>query len=204
MAINSIFYLDGGTLSTSTSVYLDPALTILAPDGFYGDGTISRQQSSGILLTAENCSACNSEIQCFEGIIEGGSITYIDANGVLTTQSGIGLGDIIGVSYLEIISYTGIEPTTCPLRLGLKSEDGLSSTTGVCAEALTVDVYLFTTTYPVITTGDVACNTNNIADRFAGGNLYYKVQELSGTPAEVYICQIDNDGIITVDSNCPV
>jgi hypothetical protein len=204
MAINSIFYLNGSTLSTATSVYLDAALTILAPDGFYGDGTISREQSSGILLTAETCSACNSEIQCFEGITEGGSITYIDANGGLTTQSGIGLGEIIGVSYLEIISYTGIEQITCPLRLGLRSEDGLPNTTGVCAEEITVDVYILTSTAPVISTGDVACNTNNIADRFIGGNLYYKVQELSGTETEVYICQINDEGIITVDSACPV
>jgi hypothetical protein len=203
MAINSIFYLDGATLSTANSVYLDSALTIIAPDGFYGDGTISREQSGGVLLTATTCSACNSAIQCFEGIDTEGSITYIDANGNLTTQGGIGLGDIVGVSYLEIISYTGVEPVSCPLRLGLRSETGLPSTTGVCDEGLTESIYIFTSTYPVITTGDVVCNTNNIADRFVGGNLYYKVQELTGTSAEVYICQIDDEGIITVDSNCP-
>ena len=55
MAINSTFYLDSADLATATSVYLDISLTLIAPDGFYGDGTISRQQSSGILLAAETC-----------------------------------------------------------------------------------------------------------------------------------------------------
>ena len=55
MAINSTYYLDAADLTLATSVYLDAALTLLAPDGFYGDGTISREQSLGILLTANAC-----------------------------------------------------------------------------------------------------------------------------------------------------
>lgn len=55
MAINSTFYLDSADLATATAVYLDLSLTLIAPDGFYGDGTITRQQSSGILLTEEPC-----------------------------------------------------------------------------------------------------------------------------------------------------
>jgi hypothetical protein len=55
MAINSTFYLDAADLTTATAVYLDLLLVNIAPDGFYGDGTITRQQSLGILLTAEAC-----------------------------------------------------------------------------------------------------------------------------------------------------
>lgn len=58
MAINSPFFLDAVDLATATAVYLDLALTNIAPDGFYGDGTITREQSSGILLTAEACDTC--------------------------------------------------------------------------------------------------------------------------------------------------
>jgi hypothetical protein len=58
MAINSTFYLDAADLATATAVYLDLSLTLIAPDGFYGDGTITREQSGGILLTAETCSEC--------------------------------------------------------------------------------------------------------------------------------------------------
>jgi hypothetical protein len=64
MAINSTFYLDAADLTLATSVYLDSSLLNLAPDGFYSDGTISREQSSGILLTAETCTSC-SECVCY-------------------------------------------------------------------------------------------------------------------------------------------
>ena len=58
MAINSTFYLDAADLTSAVSVYLDSGLNNLAPDGYYGDGTVIRQQSSGILLTAEACVTC--------------------------------------------------------------------------------------------------------------------------------------------------
>ena len=60
MAINSPFFLDAANLTLATSVYLDLALTNIAPDGFYGEGTITRQQSSGILLPAEACATCGT------------------------------------------------------------------------------------------------------------------------------------------------
>lgn len=55
MSISSTYYLDAANLTAATSVYSDLELTILAPDGFYSDNTISRQQSSGILLAVETC-----------------------------------------------------------------------------------------------------------------------------------------------------
>jgi hypothetical protein len=58
MAINAPFFLDAADLATATAVYLDSSLSNIAPDGFYGDGTITRQQSAGILLAEEDCAAC--------------------------------------------------------------------------------------------------------------------------------------------------
>lgn len=58
MAINSTYYLNAVDLVSATSVYLDSALTLIAPDGFYGDGFIGRQQLSGVLQTAEVCGEC--------------------------------------------------------------------------------------------------------------------------------------------------
>lgn len=58
MAVNSTYYLDAADLSLATAVYLDSALSLIAPDGFYADGVISRQQSLGILLTANTCPTC--------------------------------------------------------------------------------------------------------------------------------------------------
>ena len=55
MAINAPFFLDAADLATATAVYLDFGLTNLAPDGFYGDGTITREQSLGVLLPSDPC-----------------------------------------------------------------------------------------------------------------------------------------------------
>ena len=60
MAINSTYYLNAADLATATAVYLDLSLTLIAPDGFYSDGTISREQSLGILLAAAPCSTCGT------------------------------------------------------------------------------------------------------------------------------------------------
>jgi len=60
MAVNSTYYLNAADLATATAVYLDSALSLIAPDGFYSDGTISREQSLGILLTANACPTCGT------------------------------------------------------------------------------------------------------------------------------------------------
>lgn len=68
MATNSTFYLNGADLATSTSVYLDFQLLNIAPNGFYGDGTIVREQISGVLLPSQACTTC--PVPCSGGIIE--------------------------------------------------------------------------------------------------------------------------------------
>lgn len=60
MATSSTYFLNAANLSLATAVYLDLSLTLIAPDGFYADGVISRQQSSGILLTANSCPSCGT------------------------------------------------------------------------------------------------------------------------------------------------
>jgi len=59
MAISSTYYLDSEDLATATAVYLDLAFTVLAPDGFYSDGTISREQYLGVLLDPVPCPGCD-------------------------------------------------------------------------------------------------------------------------------------------------
>lgn len=52
------YYLDGTTLSNADAIYTDAALTICAADGFYSDGTISREQVSCGLLAEQSCPSC--------------------------------------------------------------------------------------------------------------------------------------------------
>lgn len=58
MAISSTYYLNGPSLGSATAVFTDPDLTLCAPDGFYFDGTIVREQVSCVLLPQQNCPAC--------------------------------------------------------------------------------------------------------------------------------------------------
>lgn len=60
MAVNSTYYLNAADLATATAVYLDSFLLYIAPDGFYSDGVITREQSSGILLAANPCPTCGT------------------------------------------------------------------------------------------------------------------------------------------------
>lgn len=52
------FYIDGPTLATATVVYTDVDLTTCAPDGFYSDGVVVRQQINCALSFVQNCPSC--------------------------------------------------------------------------------------------------------------------------------------------------
>lgn len=88
MAVNSTYYLNAADLATATSVYLDLALSLIAPDGFYSDGTISREQSLGILLTANACPTCGTPC--------GGSISGTGGQGIylVNLDGGSTAGDV--------------------------------------------------------------------------------------------------------------
>jgi hypothetical protein len=58
MATSSTFYLNGPSLASATAVYTNASLTTLAPNGYYSDGTIVRQQASGSLLPQSTCPSC--------------------------------------------------------------------------------------------------------------------------------------------------
>jgi hypothetical protein len=58
MATSGTYYLDGPSLASATAVYTDAALTTKAPDGFYSNETIVREQSSGLLLPQNDCPSC--------------------------------------------------------------------------------------------------------------------------------------------------
>jgi len=60
------FFLDGITLGNSTAVFTNAELTTLAPDQFYSDNTISREQVSGKLLPQQVCPSC--AVSCGETI----------------------------------------------------------------------------------------------------------------------------------------
>ena len=52
-------YIDGQTLADATAVYTDANLNVLAPDAYYSDQTITRQQLGGKLGAAVTCPTCS-------------------------------------------------------------------------------------------------------------------------------------------------
>lgn len=75
MAINAPYYIDAADLASATAVYLDYQRIYIAPDGFYRDGTVVRQQSGGILLAVQECSSCtgsscniDTDVNSYQGV----------------------------------------------------------------------------------------------------------------------------------------
>lgn len=67
MPAYSSYFLNGPSLSSATAVFTDAELTICAPDGYYSDGVIARQQVGCSLLPAEICPSCGADCdQTFE------------------------------------------------------------------------------------------------------------------------------------------
>jgi len=59
MPIQQQYYLNGTTLSNSTSVFLDEAQTVCADDGYFSDGTVVRYQSDCLLGPIQQCPSCS-------------------------------------------------------------------------------------------------------------------------------------------------
>ena len=83
MATVGTFCFDGVNFAQATSLYTDSALTNLAPDGYYAQGTISRRQLNGVLLSPAACSSCVPP--CGSGVS-----TSVSTNGLFSSQFGLG------------------------------------------------------------------------------------------------------------------
>jgi len=60
------YYFNGTSFSNATAVYTNASLTTLAPDGFYSDAGIVRQQLNGVLLNVQTCNSC--AVDCGSGV----------------------------------------------------------------------------------------------------------------------------------------
>lgn len=55
--------MNGVDLASSTAVFLDPLMTVCAPDGFYSDGLLVREQVGCVLLESSVCDGCGLDCQ---------------------------------------------------------------------------------------------------------------------------------------------
>lgn len=69
MATQGTYYLNAASLALASAVYTDAALTTLAPNGFYSDSSIVREQVSGVLQAQSSCPGCGVEVSlCFSTV----------------------------------------------------------------------------------------------------------------------------------------
>jgi hypothetical protein len=66
MAALGTYCFDGLNFSQASALFTDSGLTVLAPDGYYSQGGIIRQQLNGSLLNAQPCGTCL--VPCGSGI----------------------------------------------------------------------------------------------------------------------------------------
>lgn len=85
MATSSSYYINGPSLGSSTAVFLDATLTTLAPDGFYSDSVISREQVGGALLPQQDCD-CGG-IPVSYNCVDGSCVDPGDGTGTYSTLS---------------------------------------------------------------------------------------------------------------------
>lgn len=85
------YYINGTTLANSTAVFDDAAMTVCAADGYYSDGTITREQVSCSLLPAIQCPSCN--LACGSSVL--GLTVSNDSYTTLQADTGTDVGAIL-------------------------------------------------------------------------------------------------------------
>jgi hypothetical protein len=130
------YFLNGASLSDATAVYTNSSLSIYAPNGWYSEGTIIREQIDGVLQPVQPCPACGNP--CGEAISGSGGTGVYKMN-IDTGETASDVGAIIvvfnpqnipdgikvvfnGVTYNEVSSevygWLGGVPAALPIFLG--------------------------------------------------------------------------------------
>ena len=101
---------------------------------------------------------------------------------------------------IKKIAFATEEETVNPVIEAFRSDPGVAINTGTLCTTETPDVlcYLYSTTFPIISSGDIIYNTNNQTSPFNGGGLYYKMT--NGT--NNYVGTISALGVIAIEDIC--
>lgn len=199
MATSSSYYLNAPSLGSATAVFTDEALTTCAPDGFYSNGSIVREQVECNLLPQQTCPSCATPC--------GTSISASGEQGVYLLD--LGTGTDVGAVIVRFDPYSvpdGIRATlgsTVYNKL-TSSVDGLhqSSTSGhfTYVGQTSADCGISGTTYPALTefsyngtafvaTGDTQSITVSAGDVSLGtsapGNCLMVIPKLTPSPSVI-------------------
>lgn len=108
MPTQQTFFLNAPTLSAATTVFLDSGMTTCAPDGYYSDGAVARQQVGCVLLPAEACPTCGDT--CKDSIVDLTSFEGVYYTAFFAGETATDTGAII-VTMLLDNSVSGIKAT---------------------------------------------------------------------------------------------
>jgi hypothetical protein len=220
MATSGTFYLDAPSLSTASVVYSNAALTTVAANGFYSDGSIVREQVSGALLPQQACPAC--AVPC------GGVINLTGNQGVyyLNANLGSSTGAVIVefdpqsvpdgvIALFDSVTYNGLSsPSFGWLQgtAGLPTYIGSSSAT--CSSGLvagspyTLNEFQYngTTFAPLGTTESVSIASGQLELTASGpGNCIMVIPKTAASPSILNLTFIGpcSGTAFTMSVSCP-
>lgn len=134
MAIQGTYYLDSPSFASASAIYSDAGLTTLAPNGYYSDGVIVRQQVSGVLQPQSSCPSCANEFlvgfgsavldAC--GFAESGTVTGDDPTfcNCTTFTGAIFSAAITGTYYVSFGGYY--------VEVSVTTGNPVATVTGIC------------------------------------------------------------------------
>lgn len=85
-----VYFINGTSLSDSTAVFLDSDHLTCAPDGYYSDGVVIRQQIGCVLLAGIPCPSCISKCGQTEIVSDGDTALYS-----LSIDTGMAAGAVL-------------------------------------------------------------------------------------------------------------
>lgn len=196
MATQATYYLDAPSLGSATVIYTDVNLTTVAPNGFYSDGTIVREQVSGALLPQNSCPSCatpcggNISASGQQGIYYLSSDLGTDTGAVIVTFDPYSVPDGVLATF-NSVTYNGL---SSPAYGWLQGSAGLptyigatSSDCGIVANSpYTLDEYEYngTTFAPLGTTTSVSVISGQMDLTVGGpGNCVMVIPKTTASPS---------------------
>lgn len=222
--IGQIYFLNGPSFSTATSIFIDSSLSTCAPDGYYTDGIIVRQQVDCVLLPAEICPSCAGD--CPITILHGESGYPLGVYKV-SIDSGASIGAIV-IRFNPNKHFNGFKATFNSLvynSFSSTSDGYLSAPSGLATfvgndddvfpegcqldgETFVLDEYIYNgSTFDSTANTDtinVVASQNKLLPGFES-DCYLVIPKTTATPSiiniEIYSTCIDGD--FELDVSCP-
>lgn len=131
MPIPQSFYLNAPTLTSATAIFMDSNLTICAPDGYYSDGTIVREQVSCALLPESVCPSC-CETDCIGWQV---SVAALESANVEYLDCGNSIRELVAISLLEPQTFSiCLKKNYTPKLISGNATFTITNNCGCCTE----------------------------------------------------------------------